>query len=155
MREFVIPPRTIQTTASIHIAAPPERVASIYRDVDKWDETFPLTIACAEVIKTGDNWKEIEVTHKQEGCVSNTLIDLSETEIGLQESKHKFDASFLNRFEPADGGTRYVIRSYVSPKGIYKILKPFLIGYVHRQALKQMRNYVLEPLKIAAERKPS
>jgi hypothetical protein len=153
LKTFEFSQNTIQDEAAIDIASSPDFVAAIYRDVEKWGEIFPATIELAKVVQTGENWKEIEVTHKQEGCVPNTLFDLSETEIGLQESKHKFDASFINRFEPAaDGGTHYVIRSSISLKGIYKILKPFLIGYVHRQALKRMQEYVLEPMKIAAER---
>jgi hypothetical protein len=151
--KFQIPKDTIESEAAINIAAPPERVACIYHDVDKWGETFPATIEHAKVIKTGDKWQEIEVEHKQEGCVPNTLYDLSPTQIGLKESKPKFNASFLNTFFPAPGGgTRYVIHAYVSPKGIYKILKPFLKGYVHRQSLKSMKAYVLDPLKAAAEK---
>jgi hypothetical protein len=58
----------------------------------------------------------------------------------------------VNRFEPgADGGTHFVIDAYISLKGIYKVLRPFLRSYVRRKALEQMRRYVLEPLKRAAE----
>lgn len=153
MPEFTIPPHAIQTEAAIDIAAPPDKVAAIYRAVDQWGETFPATIERACVIGSGKNWKQIEVSHKQEGCVPNTLFDLSDTEIGLQESKHKFNASFMNKFEPdPGGGTHYVIHAYISPKGIYKFLKPFLKGYVRRQSLKSMKAYVLEPLKTAAEK---
>ncbi len=153
MREFVPSRNAIQAQASIDIAAPPERVAAVYCDVEKWGETFPATIEQAQVIETGDNWRQIEVTHKQEGCVTNTLIFLSDTEIGLEESKKKFTASFLNQFEPAaDSSTHYVITAYIGLKGVYKVLKPFVKGYVRRQALKRMRDYVLEPLKTAAEK---
>ena len=156
MREFVIPKNAIEEEATITIAAPPERVAEIYRDVENWGNTFPATIESARVIKTGDHWKQIEVDHKKEGRVPNTLIDLSPTAIGLKESKKRFNAGFLNRFErTANGGTHYVVHAYVSPKGIYKLLKPILAGYVHRQMLKQVRSYVLEPLKVAAEKQPS
>ena len=152
MREFVIPKDALEEEAAIHIAAPPEGVAAIYRDVENWGDTFPATIKSARVIQTGTNWKQIEVEHKQEGRVPNTLIDLSPTEIGLEESKEKFNASFFNRFErTANGGTHYVVHAYIRPKGIYKLLKPFLVGYVHRQALKQIKSFVLEPLKVAAE----
>jgi hypothetical protein len=155
MREFVIPEKAIEEEAAINITAPAERVAAVYRDVEKWEETFPATIAAARITQSGENWKEIEVQHKEEGRVPNTLIDLSETEIALQESKKKFNASFLNRFErTVNGGTHYVIHAYISPKGIYKLLKPFLVGYVHRQALRQMKSYVLEPLKATAEKQP-
>jgi hypothetical protein len=153
-REFQIPGSTIETEAAIDIAAPPDQVAGIYRDVEKWGETFPATIEHAKVIKTGEKWQEIEVNHKQEGCVPNTLYDLSATEIGLKESKHKFNASFVNTFEPAPGGgTHYVIHSYISLKGIYKVFEPFLKGYVRRQSLKSMKEYVLDPLKTAAEKR--
>lgn len=153
MREFLLPHDAIQAEAEINIAAPPEHVAAVYRDVEKWSNTFSATIESAHITKIGDNWKWIEVTHKKEGRVPNTLFDLSDTEIGLEESKKKFSASFLNHFEPAvDGGTRYIIRAYISLKGIYKILKPLLRGYVRRQTLEQMRRYVLHPLKTAAEK---
>ncbi len=81
----------------------------------------------------------------------NTLIDLSENEIGLEESKKRFNASFLNQFLAAGGGTHYVIHAYVQLKGIYRWIKPLLKGYVRRQTSKSMQAYVLEPLKKAAE----
>lgn len=155
-REFVPPHHAIQVQAAIDIAAPPDRVAAVYCNVGKWSEIFPATIEHAKIIETGDNWKEIKVAHKHEGRVPNTLIFLSDTEIGLEESKKIFNASFLNSFEPATGGgTHYVITAYISLKGVYKVLKPFLKGYVRRQALKQMSSYVLGPLKTAAEKERS
>lgn len=153
MHKFVPPQNAIRAQASIDIAALPERVAAVYRDVEKWGETFPATIERARVIESGDNWKQIEVSHRMEGRVPNTLIFLSDTEIWLEESKKRFDAAFLNRFQPADGGgTHYIITAYISLKGIYKVLEPFLTGYVRRRALEQMKNYVLQPLKTAAEK---
>ncbi len=150
---FTLPKGAIQSQASITIAAPPEQVAAVYRDVEKWGEIYPATIACAQVVRSGDHWKEIEVEHKQEGCVPNTLFDLSDTEIGLEEQKKKFDAWFINQFLPAaNGGTHYIIYGYARLKGVYKLLSPLLKGYVHRQTVKRMRGYVLEPLKAAAER---
>jgi hypothetical protein len=121
MREFIPPRHAITTQAAIDIAAAPEFVAALYRNVEKWEETFPATIAKAQVIQTGDNWEQVEVSHKREGRVPNTLIFLSDTEVGLEESKQRFDAKFLNKFEPAGGGgTHYVITAYISPKGIYR-----------------------------------
>ncbi len=156
MDKFVIPQDAIEEEAAIDIAAPPEHVAALYRDVEKWGNTFPATIEFARVIKTGNDWKQIEVDHKKEGRVPNTLFDLSSTEIGLKESKNKFNASFLNRFErTANGGTHYVVHAYIRLKGIYKLVRPFLVGYVRHQTLKQIQNYVLEPLKVAAEKEPS
>jgi hypothetical protein len=147
-----VPPReSIKAEVAIEIAASAQHVASIYRDMEKWGDTFPATIASAHILKVGKNWKKIEVEHKKEGRVPNTLIDLSETEIVLEESKMKFNASFLNRFEPVAGGTHYTIQAYIQLKGIYKVLKPLIKGCVRRQAIEQMRSYVLEPLKTAAE----
>lgn len=151
-REFVPSHQSIQTQSAIDIAAPPEYVAAVYRNAEKWGETFPATIERARVIERGENWAQIEVMHKQEGRVPNTLIFLSDTVIALEESKKKFNASFLNEFKVnPDGTTHYVITSYVTPRGIYKLLKPFLQGYVHRHAIKQMNEYVLQPFKKAAE----
>ena len=156
MREFVPSHNAIQAEAAIDIAAPPNHVATVYRDVARWGETFPASIEQAYVVEEGDNWKQIEVIHKKEGRVPNTLIFLSDTEIGLEERKHIFNASFLNKFEPgAKGGTHYAITAYISLKGVYKVLKPFLKNYVRRQALKQMKSYVLDPLKTAAEKPAS
>lgn len=153
-REFAPSPEAIHAQAGIHIAASPRHVAAVYRDVEKWGETFPATIERARVIDAVENWQQIEVQHKQEGFVPNTLIFLSDTEIGLEESKKKYNASFLNEFKTAtDGTTYYVITSFVNLKGIYKLLKPFLRNYVRGQSLRQMRRYVLEPLKLAVERK--
>jgi hypothetical protein len=153
MRKFLPAKNAIQAQAAINIAEPPEHVAAVYRAVEKWSDIFPATIEHARVIKTGDNWARVEVTHRMEGRVPNTLYFLSDIEIGLEESKRLFNASFLNRFEPAaGGGTHFIITAYISLKGIYKVLTPFLTGYVRRQALKQMKRYVLEPLKNAVEK---
>lgn len=153
MREFRPSRHAIRVEAAIDIAAPPEQVAAVYRDVEKWGETFPATIAHAQVIDTGDNWQHIQVAHKKQGSVPNTLIFLSDIEIGLEESKKKYDASFLNRFEPGiRGGTHYVLTAYVTLKGIYNLFRPLLIGYVRQQMLRQMGRYVLIPIKTAAEK---
>lgn len=152
IREFTPPRNAIQAEAAIHISASPDHVARIYRDVEKWGNTFPATITSARITRSGKNWKQIEVKHKHEGRVPNTLIDLSDTEIALEESKRKFNASFLNRFELASGGTCYVVRAYISLKGIYRVLQPLLKGYIRRRTIEQMRTYVLAPLKLSAEK---
>lgn len=153
LKKFTIPAGVIRAEASIDIAAPPSRVASVYRNVERWNEIYPATIAGAQVVQAGDRWKEIMVVHKQEGNVSNTLFDLSETEIGLVEHKKKFDAWFINRFLHApSGGTNTAIGGYIRLKGTYRLLAPLLKGYVRRQMARRLRVYVLEPLKAAAEK---
>ncbi len=152
-REFIPPKGAIRTQVSTDIAAPPEQVAAVYRDVDRWGDLYPKTIVRARVVETGENWVQVEVQHRLEGRVPNTLIFLSPLKIGLFESKHRFNARFLNDFQPADGqATHYVITSYISLKGIYRLLKPLLVGYVHRQSRRQMMDYVLRPIKEAVER---
>lgn len=149
---FRIPAGTVHAAASTFVAAPPEQAASVYRAVDRWGAIFPATIASARIVRAGDGWKDILVSHTQEGLVPNTLFDLSETEIGLEEHKKKFDAWFTNRFLPAtNGGTQYSIGGYIRLKGLYRLLTPLLKDYVRRQMIKSMRAYVLEPLKMAAE----
>ena len=153
MRKFIPPHSAVQAQAAVDIAASPSHVVAVYCEVEKWAETFPKTKEDAQVTATGGNWKQIVVTHRDEGRVPNTLIFLSDTEIGLEESKHRFNASFLNQFEPgALGGTHYVITVSISLKGIYKALQPFIKGYVQWQARKQLKKYVLDPLKRAAEK---
>lgn len=153
MTEHASPPNAIHVHAAIHIEAQPELVAAIYRDVDRWGTTFPATIEKARVISTNGTRQQVEVTHKTEGIVSNTLIRRSPTQLWLEENKHKFSASFLNEFKAAaNGGTNYEITAHVRPKGAYRLLEPFLKAYVRRRALTQIRAYVLEPLKAAAER---
>lgn len=152
-RDFILRQEAIQAEAAIDIAAPPERVAAVYCDVERWGETFPATIESARVTQSGENWKQILVMHKMEGQVPNTLIEISATEIGLEESKKKFNASFLNRFAPGmEGQTHYIVHASIRLKGIYRLLKPFISGYVRRRALRQLRHFVLEPMKTAAER---
>lgn len=155
IRKFQVPKRVIQTRVEMDIDAPPEKVASLYGDVDRWSELYPATIAHAVVVKSGDNWKEVEVSHKIEGCVPNLLIYLSATCIGLEEHKHMFDAWFLNDFQSAGGGskTRYVITSYIRSKGFFRLMMPFLTGYIHRQSRLQMTDYVLLPIKSAIEKR--
>ena len=150
--KFVLPVDGIQTRVSIEINAAPKQVADVYCDVSRWHTTFPATIEHARVVNTGANWQQIEVSHKQEGRVPNTLFFLSDTTIGLTERKKHFDATFLNQFEAADNETtHYVITSYVKLRGLYRVLRPFLVHYVQRRSRDQMRAYVLEPLKAAVE----
>ena len=152
IQEFIPPADPIQVQAAIVIAVPPQHVAAIYRDLETWHETFSATIEQARITETGDNWKQVEVIHRMEGQVPNKLIFLSETEIALEESKKQFDAVFLNQFLPlAQRGTYYTLTAYIMLKGVYKLLKPFLQGYIRRRAIEQMSRYVLEPLKRAAE----
>jgi hypothetical protein len=153
MRDYVAFPRSIMAQAAIEIAAPPADVAAVYRDAERWGETFAATIDRARIVRAGDNWVEVEVEHRKKGRVPSTLILLSDATIALSEGKKRFDAGFLNRFEPrADGGTHYVVEAYVRLKGFHRLLVPLLRRHARGRALEQIRTCVLEPLKAATER---
>jgi hypothetical protein len=64
MRKFAPNPHAIKAQAAIDIAAAPEQVAAIYRDVEKWGETSG-TIERAQVSRPAITG-QIEVTHKME-----------------------------------------------------------------------------------------
>ncbi|MBX5480870.1 MAG: SRPBCC family protein [Myxococcaceae bacterium] len=137
----------IETTLSIQIAAPPERVVALYLDVAHWHELFPATIRAARIVRSSPEEVEIEVDHL-EGKVPNFLRQKSPTEIELDEHKRLFRATFSNRFEPHEGGTRYTLVAHVQLIGWARLLTPF-VGPVVRS---RMRRFVLEPMKAAAER---
>lgn len=77
----------------------------------------------------------------------NILTAVSAEEIRLEEFKKRYDAVFLNRFEAVPEGTRYTLVGDISLKGLYRLLAPFLKGYIR----KQMSKWVLEPVKTRAE----
>jgi hypothetical protein len=88
----------------------------------------------------------VEVDHRQ-GKVLNVISDLSPDRVALWESKRRYDATFVNSFEPAPAGTRYHVSADVELKGSARWLAPFLHRYIRRQ----IRRYVLEPMRRAAE----
>jgi hypothetical protein len=70
--------------------------------------------------------------------------------VDLWESKRLYDATFTNRFEPRGDDTRYVVAADVRLKGAARmaaVLGPLLAGYIRYQ----MRRFVLEPMRRAAE----
>jgi Polyketide cyclase / dehydrase and lipid transport len=140
---------TVQVQTSTLIHAPQVRVADIYRDYHNWPKLFPTIKAVHLLLREETNKTTLEIDH-QEGLVINTLTFISSEDIKLEEVKRKYDATFLNHFEAAPEGTRYILVGDISLKGIYKLLTPFLKKYIR----KQMTALVLEQLKRYAEVKP-
>lgn len=147
------PERAIEVRATVDIRAPRERAVAVYLDVAHWGRTFPRTIHSARIVREANGSQEIVVDHKVEGLVTNRLTVADGYRIWLEERKKRFDAVFLNEFDAIDGGlaTRYGVTGYVSLKGIYRALQPLLRAYVRRRALRQITEYVLEPLRAAVE----
>ena len=142
----------VRTSVQVTIHAPPERVMATFLDYARWPDIFPLTIAGTELVRRrSPSVLEVMVHHRKEGRVLNVLTIRGPEVVELREFKRRFDATFVNRFEPAadgeGGGTRYTIDAEVRMKPPYALLAPLLRGVVERA----LRRYTLEPMRAAAE----
>lgn len=139
----------VRTSVQVTIHAPPERVMATFLDYARWPVTFPLTIAGTELVRRrSPPVLEVMVHHRKEGRVFNVLTIRGPDVVELREFKPRFDATFVNRFEPAPGGgTRYTIDAEVRLELPYALLAPLLRGVVARA----LRRYTLEPMRAAAE----
>jgi hypothetical protein len=136
----------LHTEVSSILHATPSQLVAIYLDFANWHRLFP-TISGTRLLRDEHGTKTIEVDH-WEGQVINLLTVQSARRVRLEEFKHRFDAVFLNCFEPAAAGsTCYRVLADVRLKGWAKGLQPFLAPYVRRQ----IRRFVIEPLRRAAE----
>lgn len=137
----------IQT--AIMIRAPQPRVAEIYRNYRDWPRVFP-SIKAVRLMREEPGRQILEIDH-QEGRVVNILTDVSPEQIELQEWKKRYDATFVNRIEAISEGTRFTLAADISLKGVYKLLAPFLHGYIRQQ----LTNLVLNPIRKVAEDRQS
>jgi hypothetical protein len=128
------------------IDAPPDLVAALYADFTRWPEVFPL-IHGVRLLRREHGKLVIEVRH-QEGLVINELTVRSPTELGLWESKRRYDAEFENRFAAVPQGTLLAVVGVIELKGWARLLDPFAA----RIARRRMVRFQLQPLKEAAER---
>ena len=134
----------VRALASILIRAPRADVAVAYRDFRDWPRIFPATVRDARLLREDAGKQVIEVDHRTEGRVINVLDAGSVETIGLEEFKPRYDARFVNRFEPVAEGTRCTVSADVRAKGAWKLLLgPWLRGLVRYRIARQ----VLEPLK--------
>jgi hypothetical protein len=137
----------IHTVVSTEISAPRERVAALYADYEGWPRLFPATIRGVRLVADDGQRKTIEVDHATEGKVINVMMVVSSREIRLEEFKRRFNARFINRFEPAGQGTRYSIVADVQLKGVARALAPLLPPIVRAR----LNRFVLEPMRAAVE----
>ena len=138
----------LKVSESILIAAPASDVFEIYMDYTRWPTLFPLTIRAAKLIRAEKNQLIIEVDHRKEGKVTNTLTTIiSGRCIRLEEVKPRYRAVFVNQFEPVGHTTQYTVVAEIRFKGLYALLSPFMKPV----ARKRIRRLVLEPVKLGAE----
>lgn len=130
------------------IHAAPERLAALYLDYENWSRLFSATIRGVRRLEEQHGDITVEVGHKAEGRVVNIIRPMSPTVIVLEELKPRFNATFVNRFERAEQGTRYVLDADIRFRLPYALIAPLLRGLVRRR----MRRFVLEPMRLAAER---
>jgi hypothetical protein len=139
---------TVRTVVAAMIRAPTERLVARYLDFARWPELFPATIRGTRLVRSEGNTTVVEVDHRTAGRVINVIRPRSDHTIELVERKPKFEATFLNRFEPTSDGTRYTVAAEIRLRFPYALLAPFVKGYVRRS----VRRFVLEPMRDAAER---
>lgn len=145
--------RTVRAGVATVVRAPPDHVRALYLDVARWPATFPATIAGARLLGCGAPPREgatvaVEVRHCADGPVLNRLRSCGPGAVALWESRRRYEATFLNRFDADPAGTRYAVAAAVHLRWPYGLLGP-LLGPVVRRAL---RRYVLTPVRTAAER---
>lgn len=136
----------IRATVSEHINAPAGRVFALYANPGNWPQIFP-TIRAVRIVRESGDEKVVEVDHIYEGKILNVVRKVSASRIDLEESKRRYDATFMNVIHPEPGGTRYTVSAEVHLKGFYRLAALFVKPVV----LAQLRRYVLVPMKTAAE----
>jgi hypothetical protein len=92
-----------------------------------WPQLFSKTIRAVTLVHQEGDTTTLRIDHR-EGTVINVLTIVSGEELRLEEFKNKYDATFLNIFEPVPAGTRYRVAADVSLKGAYKFGRLFSDG---------------------------
>jgi hypothetical protein len=137
----------VHTLAARVIQAPPPRVMDLYLDYLSWPRLFPATIRGVLLLGEEGGRTRIEVDHAVEGKVLNVMTVVSANEVRLDEWKSRYEATFMNRFEPHPKGTRYSVFAEVALKGPLWLLTPFAAPLVRAR----LDRSVLRPLKVFAE----
>lgn len=139
---------TVRLAVAAVIDAAPERVKAIFLDFALWPQIFPLTITGTHLVRRTPSMLTVMVDHRHEGQVLNVLTLHEAGVVYLEERKRRYDATFVNRFVPAQAGTRYVVEAEVRFKNAYALLAPLLGGVVRRAICR----YTLAPIRAAAEK---
>lgn len=139
---------TVRVREAVIIRASPEKAAALYLDYERWPRLFPATIRGVRLLRERAGEITVEVDHRTEGRVVNIIRPESPTVIALDELKPRFAATFVNRFDASPAGTQYTVDADVRFRGAYALLAPLLHGIVRQR----IRQFVLEPMRLAAER---
>lgn len=135
----------MRVTASIMISAPPDEVFELYADHQAWPDVFPA-IGDVRLLRQEGSRQILEVAHR-EGTVINELVVRPPDEIDVYEVKRRYNAQFVNRFEPVAGGSLLAVDGTIDLKGWARPLTPFF----RRHARRLMEQLQLQPIKAAAE----
>ena len=138
----------MRAEAATVVRAPPDRVRALYLDFAHWPALFPATIAGTRLLRREGDALAVEVQHRTEGRVLNRLRPCGPDAVELWESKRRYEATFLNRFDADAAGTRYTVVAAVRLRWPYALLGPLLRPVVRRA----LRRSVLAPVRAAAER---
>lgn len=138
---------TVRTRVTTTVGAPPDRLVALLLDYAHWARVFPETIAGAELVRRDGPSLVVLVQHRREGRVLNVLTNCGDGIVALREYKHRYNATFVNRFARTAGGTRFTIDAEVRIKRPFSAVAPLLRGVVERA----LRRHTMEPLRAAAE----
>jgi len=130
------------------VEAPPSRLMELYLDYKHWHELFPETIRGVRWIRTEGATTTLEVDHAKAGKVPNIVTVTGRNEIHLYEAKPHYEATFVNRFEPVPGGTRYTVVADVALSGALRALAWMAAPIVRAR----VRRFVLAPMRAAVRR---
>ncbi len=122
---------------------------ALYLDYANWPRLFPATIRAVQLLGEEGGRTRVEVEHASEGTILNVMSVISANEIRLDEWKPRYEATFINRFEPHTNGARYTVLAEVALKGISWLLTPVAAPFVRAR----LERFVLRPMKARAEGK--
>lgn len=108
-------PGRVRIQTSLMVRATAASAYEVYSDYRRWPLTFP-TIFGARLLRADGHRLVLEVDHV-EGRVINELTLEPQREVRLWEVKRRYDALFVNRFEPMPNGARITVLADIRPKG--------------------------------------
>lgn len=140
---------TLHVTTSVAVGARPSTVAEVYADYEHWPELF-AKVHAVRLHRAAGSTLVLDIDH-DEGPVVNELELVSPSEIVLRETKRRFDAEFVNRFDAALGGTCWTVDATVRAAGwlaaVAVLLRPIVNAYVRRE----IQRWQIHPVRVAAE----